>query len=117
MCEEDLYRKLILGHYSSSPKNVKSKYKVETYKEAYKILEFREKEVLRLQDVIGNIVDEEHKDYLMPFFEHNKNSNSSYNSFINSVMTVDLSEPINEKSWKLFERMIEYLKNKNLWSE
>lgn len=104
MCsEEKLYETLLLAHYIKTTHNIKRRFKVKTYKEVYKILEHREKEILRLQEQIAEMED---LSILFPFFK----SETCLNMFVEDLMLEDLSEPLNKKNWDRYLEVINYLK-------
>lgn len=113
--EEVLYKRLLLAHYVEDTHNIKLRYNLASYKDVYKLLEKREKEILHLQKAVCVILEDENKNKMEPFFKHNGNPNSSLNQFISSVLNVDLTKPINKKSYDSYVKMIEYLKKNKMW--
>lgn len=92
-----------MAHYIQTTHNIKRRFKVSTYKEVYKILEFREKETLNLQEKIAEMED---LSVMLPFFK----SWHCLNLFIENLMTEDLSEPLNKKNWDKYQEVIKFLK-------
>lgn len=115
--EEILYKKLIKAHYVECLYRIKRKYNAKTYKEVYAVLESREKLTLKLQRNVCELLDNNNKNVLIGFFENKKNSVSSMNHFINSLMCLDTSVPINAKSYNIYKEMVNYLISKKQWKE